>query len=50
MNLIKTPAADQRPTAIRQAFIKALYEHPVHTKLTGQVYRALCTTAGLVRI
>lgn len=47
---IKTPAAGQYETAIRAAFARALAAHPTHTKLTGKVFNALCTGAGIVRL
>lgn len=47
MKTLKTPRAGQYETATRAAFAKGLAAHPKHTKLTGQVYNALCTTAGI---
>lgn len=50
MKTIKTAREGQIETATRAAFVRALAAHPKHTKLTGQVYNALCTASGLVRL
>ena len=48
MTKISTPRSFERATNMRDAFHKALVNHPEHTKLSGMVYRALSSYAGFV--
>lgn len=47
---VLTPRDGQVETATRIAFLHAIAATPERTKLTGQVYRALTTAAGLIRL
>lgn len=50
MKAIRTAAAGQYDTAIRAAFTRALMGTKERTRLTGRVFHALCTSAGIVRL
>lgn len=44
------PRVGQINSETRTAFIKALIKTPSHSKLTGQVFNALCSPAGIVSL
>ena len=49
-NQLIAPRMGQINTETRTAFIKALIKTPIHSKLTGQVFNALCSHAGIVSL
>lgn len=46
----KTPGSNEFENQFRSAFKRALLANPERTKLSGRVFHALCSTAGIRKV
>lgn len=46
----KTPNTNEYESQMRAAFMRGLLAQPKRSKLTGRVFHALCSKAGIKRV